>query len=181
MNNSQYIPDMEQRAGGTSINELRNRSRGGPTDAVMGTYDQYQQYQNMDQGQIYQQMPNQMYMGQHPGQMSRSQYDVADDIEDLVRDINDNLPEDISMGTEPQKEEAKESNSISKKIPDDLVDAVLLLVVFVVLSQGKVKEFIGNYVPQINPDADGKVAMTGVVVYGVILVAVYKLVRYYLV
>jgi len=175
MNNSQYIPDMEQRAGGTSINELRNRSRGGPTDAVMGSYDQYQQYQNMPPVQIYQQMPNK------PNRPTNEiPYDVADDIEDLVRDINDNLPEDISSGTEIKKEEESKS-TYSKKIPDDLVDAVLLLAVFVLLSQGKVKEFIGNYIPQINPDAEGKVAMTGVVIYGVILVSIYKLVKYYLI
>jgi len=67
-------------------------------------------------------------------------------------------------------------HSINKKL--NFRDPILLWLVYMMLSQGFVKNTIGNYIPVINPNENGVVGIVGISVYGFILVAIYFVLRY---
>ena len=98
-------------------------------------------------------------------------------IEDLARDINNTLDDDILESIiESNEEEKKQDNPIIKLI-DIAKDGLLLLIIFVILSQPFVRNFVGKYFNQINPDDQGNVSLIGVTIYGLILVVLYLFFR----
>lgn len=101
-------------------------------------------------------------------------------IEDLAKDINDNLNDDIleSIIDDDNNTNAPASNQFSTSyIINLLKDPLIILVIFIILSQPFVKNTIGTYITQINPNADGQVSLTGVIIYGLILVGLFMIVR----
>jgi hypothetical protein len=102
------------------------------------------------------------------------------DIEDLAKDISDNLGEDnfVSLGDKKEDTRVKgKQNSCLDFIPETLQEPLLLLLVFILLSQTVVKDTVGKYIKQINPDTDGKVSFVGILIYGVIFVVVFMLAK----
>ncbi len=87
------------------------------------------------------------------------------DIEELTKDINDNIQDESFLSTE---EEDK-----SSYIPIGWKEPLLLLFIYLLLSQSIVKQFIGKYIPQLNPGSDGTVGFFGVLIYGILLVVIY--------
>ncbi len=71
------------------------------------------------------------------------------------------------------KKEKKIKKSKTSYIKDLIYDGVILLVIFILMSQSFVKNFIGKHVKVINVNAEGYVPFTGVVAYGVIFVLVF--------
>lgn len=105
-------------------------------------------------------------------------------IEDLVKNINENLPDHPQMDNISVRSVNEEYSPLIKKKEINLLDYVkefiLLLIVYIILSQPIVKEVIGKYLSQINPDSEGKVEIIGVVIYGVILSLSYLTLKYFL-
>jgi len=168
---------------GTTIADL-NKNLGNLQDMTQVHYNanqnlQYEQGHNaahhMHQAQHmpYHTIPN----IQSPVQSYLSQKDKQEalDIEELAKDINESFPEETFI-TE------MESNSDSSlhlftNIPAILREPIVILVLFIILSQPAIKDTIGKYITSINPDAECKVPFTGVFIYGVILAALFALVK----
>ena len=74
-----------------------------------------------------------------------------------------------------KKDKKKRKNKKYKVniIEDSIYDGILLLIIFILMSQHFVKNFIGNYVNIINVNQEGFVPFTGVVTYGIIFVLVF--------
>lgn len=156
---------------GTSINSLQ--------EMAQSNYDGGQSLQ-FEQGHN---ASHQMHQVQHDpyynnrGKPRFVKQDLSD-IEELAKDLNDNLPEQIIVSD--NTDESKEKFHITSYIPDGLKDPLIILVLFVILSQPVIRETIGTYIKQINPDIEGKVSLTGVIIYGIILATLYYLVKRFL-
>ena len=135
---------------------------------------------NMDDG-------NQGY-GQNYGQgydQNYGQNNIAD-IEDLARDITNNLPVDTFDGNLSQNDEedmimpSQEDDSILSKIPGILQEPIIILILYIILSQPSIQRGIGKYIKQVNPNASGRVSLTGIIIYGIILAALFALTKRFL-
>jgi hypothetical protein len=96
------------------------------------------------------------------------------DIDELAKDINDNLNEKEEFDTDSEE---KDSDNFTLSIPNNFKDPLLLLIIFVILSQSSVRQLFGKYITFINPDEEGVVSLMGIVIYGVILVTIYMLIK----
>lgn len=110
------------------------------------------------------------------------------DMEDLARDIANNLPSDsYKRGLEHMEgiptlhgEETTittKSHGIMWNVPKMLREPLIILVLYIILSLPAVYTFIGKYVKPINCDATGRVSFAGVVIYGIILATTYALTK----
>jgi len=112
---------------------------------------------------------------------------ATQNMEELARDISDNLPEDedeeqpISKSKHEESFDDSESGFISN-IPVQFRDPILIFVIFVILSQPFLKRNIGQYIKQINPSSEtGEVAMTGIVIYGLIFALCFWAIKRFLI
>jgi len=71
----------------------------------------------------------------------------------------------------------KNSNSKQNILNDSIYDGILLLIIYLLMSQDFVKTFIGKYVKIINVNEDGIVPLTGILTYGIIFVLVFLSIR----
>jgi len=102
----------------------------------------------------------------------------ATDAEELARDLNENLPDTFASVSEVTDEKANTNRfNIMSRIPSTFRDPLIILVIFILLSLPIVRETIGTYIPQINPDGEGKIGFTGILIYGIVLVALFMLVK----
>jgi len=119
---------------------------------------------------------------------------TSTDIRQLVNEINNNLDEndkvsveiktknnDTDTDTDTDKEtkikikkkKKTKKNNDANILEDSLYDGILLFIIFILMSQTFVRNFIGNYVSWINVNDEGIVPFKGVAVYGVIFVLVF--------
>jgi hypothetical protein len=122
--------------------------------------------------------------------------DTTTDIRKLVNEINTNIKSkkenykendeknnidvnDISDAKKDDSKKAKKKKNKNNKykvpMEDYLYDFVLLFIIFMLMSQDFVKNFIGSYVKIININEKGIVPISGVATYGVIFVTVFIL------
>lgn len=100
------------------------------------------------------------------------------DIEDLARDIGNNLPKggyeqfDSEVSIE---EEDEKTTGILSWIPPSIMESLILIFIFVILSQPFVRDNIGRYIKQINPDSNGNVSLLGMFIYGTLLAVLFQL------
>lgn len=108
------------------------------------------------------------------------------DITHLVSDINKSLDnyspsnQDIPPNDDPNDEEEIEDIDSNKSrfcIPEWLKEPLLILLIYIILSQNFTKVFIGKYIKYINPSTDGTVSFLGVVIYGTILAVLYIILK----
>jgi len=114
-----------------------------------------------------------------------------DKIKHLVKDINKSLDDygpSKMRNTEDSDDESDNNNNATEKehyndknemdnnkkiddksILDHLKEPLLLVIIYVILSQNFVRRTIGNYISYINPKEDGNVPFVGYILYGVIL------------
>lgn len=72
------------------------------------------------------------------------------------------------------KKDKKEKNKCKKIEYDDYIyDFILLFIIFMLMSQQFVKNFIGTYIKAININESGIVPFSGVVIYGLIFVSLF--------
>lgn len=96
------------------------------------------------------------------------------DIEELTRDINDNMIIDEAFSNDASEIDPNTSNK-SHNIYDYIKEPLLLLIIYLILSQATVKLFAANYIPYLNPGPDGSVPFIGILIYGILLVTIYFL------
>jgi hypothetical protein len=166
-------------------------------DMQMGNMQQQMgnmQMNNMQQqmGGMHQQMGNMPLKGTPISAIRKDIPQVKHDdtdynsIRHLVDDINKELDEyKPSRDTQesPEEIEIRKPTPLKKKkkkrdvIPDILKEPLLLLLIYVIMSQEFVKNLIGSYITIINPTDDGNVSFIGVVMYGVILTIFFIVLR----
>ncbi len=116
----------------------------------------------------------------HPIQNQHAQ---INNIESLAKDINNSMPngpaKDSDIDDAFLYDDDEENKYLVDYVPKIVREPLLILVLFVILSQPTVKDIIGKYVKQIVPDAQGKVSMTGVVIYGTILAVLFFVIKKY--
>jgi cation transport ATPase len=119
---------------------------------------------------------------------------TSSEIREIVDDINknnynnkksnlldfnkDDKSTDSSDSERSYRKDKKKKRSKGKKckqnlLEDSIYDGVLLLIIFMLMSQHFVKTFIGNYIKIINVNKNGVVPFFGVLTYGVIFVLVF--------
>ncbi len=157
---------------GTSISELQNKSNG---SGIRDVRDNVRNNPQMTQQQ--QQIAHQ----QHQYQQRQLQQDKGDqneqfDIEDLAKDISDNLNEKELFENEDTEKDSEE-DKLTLSIPNNLKDPLLLLIIYMILSQSSVRQLFGKYITLINPDQEGIVSTVGVLIYGLIMVGMFMLIK----
>lgn len=113
-------------------------------------------------------------------------------IDNLVADINNSIDDfspsdekngdsEMSFDSVQSKKNKKKKNK--KKISDEMYDYIkeplIIIILYVVLSQDMIKNAIALYVPQINPSEEsGTVSLLGVVIYGSLLAILYAIIKF---
>ena len=99
-----------------------------------------------------------------------------------MKDNLDNLDNVDSADSADDTNSSKKKKKLKKKkhecsIPmeDYAYDFILLFIIFMLMSQDFVKNFIGSYVKSINVNEKGVVPIHGVAIYGIIFVTVFIL------
>lgn len=108
--------------------------------------------------------------------------DEETNIEDLARDLNSTLSiENYSDKSVPGKEQKvrmnKSNGGLLSRVPSILREPLILVTLYVILSQPVVKDTIARYIPQINSGMYGDVPFTGVLIYGLILATLYVVIK----
>ncbi len=98
--------------------------------------------------------------------------------DDYKDDKDDEDEEDEEEETKPKKK--KKSNDFNLNIPEILKDPVLIWLIYMLMSQNFFKNLVGKYISSINPNEEGVVTIKGVAMYGLILVALYTLIKFIL-
>lgn len=122
------------------------------------------------------------------------------DIKELVDEINNNIKNKNKNKKEKEKNKSKNTDNDTKTIPnldsdkknkinkktksniieDSIYDGILLLIIYLLMSQGFVKNFLGRYIKIINVNSDGVVPFIGVFTYGLIFVLVFLSIRFFI-
>lgn len=97
--------------------------------------------------------------------------------DDDEKDEEDDDDEDEEYKEEKPKKK-KSSYGFNYNIPEMLKDPVLIWLIYMLMSQNFFKTLIGKYLTSINPNEEGVVTFTGVAMYGLILVALYTLIKF---
>jgi cation transport ATPase len=120
---------------------------------------------------------------------------TSTDLREMINDINNNIKnKDIQNETNNKEKEKNESKSkeeideiqikkMKKKnkknkskqteYEDYIYDFILLFIIFMLMSQQFVKNFIGTYIKAININEQGVVPILGVAIYGLIFVSLF--------
>ncbi len=192
--NSCPMQQMQQSQYGTMQNHQREQGHNAAHNVHQG---QQSAYYDMENNHGYPQyLPRPTAETGYNSNMMKSAYP---DIEDLARDISDNLPDDgarpmdrpmpnsnPSPLLQKQQEEELEAeehfgkstlSNIMSPIPEKFREPLIIFLLFVLLSHPFVKNNLGKYIKQINPDDSGRVGLTGIVIYGVLLATLFYLVK----
>lgn len=96
--------------------------------------------------------------------------DAVNTIKKLKNKENKNISKFTNINKENSSNNKKDESFIEKIINYyDAMDFLIIFVIFFMLSQEMIKDFISSYISWINPDNEGKVGVGGVLAYGVIL------------
>jgi hypothetical protein len=98
-------------------------------------------------------------------------------IDTLVTDVNASF-DDYSPSDEKEydTETEKENEKINyNKIIEYLYEPILLLVIYIILSQEKIRDTFMKYIPILNPTDEGEINLSGIILYGIILVGLFML------
>jgi hypothetical protein len=111
------------------------------------------------------------------------------DIVNLVSDINKSLENFTpSKSNNEEKEESTEEEPIYDHDHDNedegvsgismlTIDALIICVLYIILSQNSVRIFLGKFIKQVNVRADGTVSILGIIIYGILLAVLFVLCR----
>ena len=106
-------------------------------------------------------------------------------IETLAKEISNSLPSDTIMtgvlDIPDVEDDTKNTVGFLSNIPTLLIDSIIIVVLFVILSQPFIRNTIGKYIKQINVRDDGTVSFAGILIYGVLLASLYSLTKKFLI
>lgn len=189
------ISNLNKKDSSDYYDNIRNLQDMGQTNYNAGQNMHYEQGHNaahqmhQAQQQPYYNIPNALPYPQQgqpskqaPGYLTpKEQQKLAQeilDMEELAKDINDNLPDDtFASVSESEDQSSSGSLHLLSNIPSLFREPIVILLLYILLSQASVKDTIGTYIKQINPDVEGKVSFAGVLIYGVIFAALFALVK----
>lgn len=98
-------------------------------------------------------------------------------------DINNNDIDDMEKVDEIlDKSKCEANNSLyNQYVPNWLKEPLLIIVLYVILSQGFVRRTLGEYITYINPQPDGTIPLIGYIIYGTILAVLFVIFKYILI
>lgn len=102
------------------------------------------------------------------------------DMDILAQDMNNDMTMDPSLLIAEDEGSGNNSNVLGF-LPKQLVDPLIILGLFVLLSHPAARTFIGDYIKQTRPGASGQVSMTGVIIYGILLATLFALIKKFIV
>ena len=103
---------------------------------------------------------------------------VQPDLNELAKEISSNISdEDLDKINKEPFVSDKTTNDKQKYIPDILIEALLLLIIYIILSQSFSIKFFSKFIPQLTAKPDSGVPFIGVLIYGIILAAVFFISR----
>ncbi len=111
-----------------------------------------------------------------PKKNSKKKYEDVEKDEEDEEDENDE--EDDKEKIKEKKK--KKSDYLNFSIPEMLKDPVLIWLIYMLMSQNFFKNLVGKYLTSINPNEEGVVTFSGVAMYGLILVALFTLIKFIL-
>ena len=173
-------------SGGISLQDLKNRERMEQINN-MAKLQQMQQMKNLQYNQLQHLQQEQGHNSQHAVHQNQHQPYVIpqvashqpNSITNLAQDINMNIPN--TQHNVPQIITVSSgNNSLLSKIPARLREPLIIIILFVLLSLPFVKNNIGKYIKQINPDATGNVPLIGIVIYGMIFAGLFDVMKRFL-
>lgn len=99
-------------------------------------------------------------------------------MDDLVQDINTNLSSPATeASTDSSEKDTGENEGFISFIPEALQEPLLILLIYVILSQPIVIKTFGQYIKHLNPDESCHVPLLGIIIYGIILATFYILAK----
>lgn len=98
---------------------------------------------------------------------------------DLARNINNNFQPEVVPEEETSDESYTIDGGLLNRVPKNLREPLVLILIFIILSNHDIKNFVGRYIKQINPDYTGRVPLVGVIIYGVIYASLFHLSKRY--
>lgn len=100
-----------------------------------------------------------------------------------VKDDIDILQMDEEMDGMDDYADADDGETIGwiQSMPSWLKEVALFVIIYFIYSMGSVKNTIGTYIKYINPDSNGNVSFIGVVIYGLLLICTFLIVRHFIV
>jgi len=197
MDMQQFVPPVPQitgSAGGTSIVALKNMQTSGtkpninvPVNTPYARMPNYQQPNSLSDAQIAQIMG--VAKSPVPEMDPQENEAASQNIKHLVKDLNKSLDgygpskKTSTMTDESENDTDEEDNPKIKKknqsygsyIPTLLKEPLLLLIIYIIMSQSFVKKAITTYIPQLENNLDGSKTFLGVVMYGTILAVLFSL------
>lgn len=99
---------------------------------------------------------------------------------DKSKDTDTDTDTDDNSNKKNVKIEKKSKFKLFFRIPEFIRDPLLIWIIFILLSQNFIKQLIGKYVKQINPNDEGVVSFMGVVIYGLIFAVLFGLIKFLL-
>src|SRR5690606_15700402 len=98
---------------------------------------------------------------------------------DTRDDINDHDVKYISNNENKYDDDNNYSNSshFQHNFGMTIIEPLLLLTIYVIMSQPFVINFASHYVEQLNPSDDGSTPLSGILIYGIILVILFMVLR----
>lgn len=185
---------MERPTMGTSIADLHNSKESNEHyDSIRKLQANNMNSYNANQGLQMEQGHNaetQMHQAQHypyyestnltkfPMMNKTNQRPISNpNIEEITRDINEGMNMDFSTDNDFIDSIIPDQKGLSEMIPKCMWDPLLVLVIYIILSQSAVRNFFGKYISQLNADYEGNVSFSGILIYGIILVVIYAIVK----
>lgn len=182
---------MENKIMGTSIQKLQEMNQvnynanqnvhyeQGHNSANQMHEMQHMPYNNLSNYSEYPQYNQPVPQNQYPGYLTMKKPNEQSVIEELAKDINENIT-DASGSIYADLDDNKNISGDISNILTELRGPIILLILYLILSTQTVKDFIGKYISQINPNDNGVVSFTGILIYGLILCVLFYIVNKYL-
>ncbi len=99
---------------------------------------------------------------------------IVADVNTKLNNTNINID---TANTENETDTDDKDTGILHSIPNYIKEIVILLVVYLILSQPYIKNMIGSVLPQINTNMSGNISFSGYVIYGLILAILYVIIK----
>jgi len=100
---------------------------------------------------------------------------TEDDTDNYISKINKSVDKINHSDTDTDIDIEKPKKK--PRIPNIFKEPLLLLLIYIILSQNFIRTFFGKYITYINSDDDGNVSQLGIVIYGTIFVVFFLLSR----
>lgn len=101
------------------------------------------------------------------------------DIDELTRDISESL-NDKNKIIEDSNDDTFDNDDNKLEMTKTVKEMVLLLAIYFIMSQAIMRQFFASYIVFLNPNQDGVVSQAGILVYGIIMIAIFLFIKKFL-